>query len=81
VVEKRMTGTAYGIILSAQNCGIALFPILVASIYRASQQRYIPNVELLFVACAGIGSVTGFALWMLDRKNGNKLGQVAERES
>jgi MFS family permease len=81
VVEKRMTGTAYGIILSAQNCGIALFPILVAAIYRASQQRYIPNVELLFVGCAGIGSVTGVALWMLDRKNGNKLGQVAVRES
>jgi MFS family permease len=81
VVEKRMTGTAYGIILSAQNCGIALFPIMVAAIYRASQQRYIPNVELLFVSCAMIGSVTGFALWLSDRRNGNKLGQVAERES
>ncbi|CAB9499934.1 Major facilitator superfamily domain-containing protein 1 [Seminavis robusta] len=80
VVEQKMTGTAYGIILSAQNLGIALFPIAVAAIYRASHFRYIPNVELLFVVCAGLGSAAGMMLWVLDRKNGNKLGQVAVRE-
>lgn len=76
VVEKKVTGTAYGIILSLQNTGLALFPLLVAAIYNASHQSYIPNVELLFASCAGIGSLAGMLMYVLDARNGYKLQSV-----
>lgn len=73
VVEGRMTGLAYGICLSLQNIGLALFPVLVAALYNASNKRFLPHVEVLFVSCASIGILTGIILWVLDRRNGNKL--------
>ena len=81
VVEKKMTGTAYGIILSMQNTGLALFPLLVATIYKNSNQRYLPNVELLFSACAAIGSIAGALLYILDRRNGYKLNRIGVEEN
>jgi len=80
VVEKKMTGTAYGIILAMQNTGLALFPLLVATIYKHSEQKYIPNVELLFVGCAAVGSMAGMLLFVLDRRNGNKLSRVGAQD-
>ena len=80
VVEKKMTGTAYGIILSMQNTGLALFPLLVATIYKHSNQKYLPNVELLFVCCAAVGSIAGMLLFILDRRNGKKLNSVGAQE-
>jgi hypothetical protein len=76
VVEKKVTGTAYGIILSLQNTGLALFPLLVATIYNASHQSYIPSVELLFASCAGMGSLAGILMYVLDGRNGYKLQSV-----
>ena len=76
VVEKKMTGTAYGIILSMQNTGLALFPIFVAAIHKHSHDKYVPNVELLFCGCAAFGSVSGLVLFVLDRRNGGKLSHV-----
>ena len=81
VVEKKMTGTAYGIILSMQNTGLALFPLLVATIYKHSNQRYLPNVELLFAACAAVGSIAGAPLYILDRRNGYKLNRIGVEEN
>lgn len=80
VVEPRMCGTAYGIILSMQNLGLALFPMLVAFIYKHSDQQYIPNVELLFVGCAAVGSIAGMLLFVLDRRNGSKLHSVGAED-
>lgn len=80
VVERKMTGTAYGIILAMQNTSLALVPLLVATIYKHSEQRYIPNVELLFVGCAAFGSIAGMLLFILDRHNGNRLSRVGAQE-
>lgn len=73
VVEKRMTGTAFGIIASVQNVGLALFPLMVATEYNNSHQKYIPNVEFFFVTCATAGSFCGMALVLLDRTTGRKM--------
>lgn len=76
VVKGRMTGLAYGICLSLQNMGLALFPVLVAALYNASHQRFLPNVEILFVSCASVGILVGMMLWVLDRRNGDMLNKV-----
>ncbi|KAL7459040.1 hypothetical protein ACHAWC_010723, partial [Mediolabrus comicus] len=81
-VEKRYTGTAFGVITSVQNIGLSIFPLIIAAIYSASDNRYIPNVELFFTACAGVGVLLGLILNRLDRRHGGKLNgtTIDERE-
>jgi MFS family permease len=75
-VSKELTGTAFGTITSIQNIGLGLFPIIVATIYNHSGQRYIPHVEVFFACCAVIGSFLGIFLIILDRRTGNKLNSI-----
>ncbi|KAL7546194.1 hypothetical protein ACHAWF_009534 [Thalassiosira exigua] len=79
-VPKRFTGTAFGVITSIQNIGLALFPLMIAGIYNASGGRYIPNVEFFFVGCAAAGVVVGVFLNRLDRRYGRKLNGVSKEE-
>ena len=81
-VEKRYTGTAFGVITSVQNIGLSIFPLIIAAIYSASGNRYIPNVELFFTACAGVGVLLGLILNRLDHRHGGKLNgtTIDERE-
>ena len=72
-VPKKYTGTAFGVITSIQNIGLALFPLIIAAIYNSSGQRYIPNVEFFFMACAAAGIVVGIVMNRLDKHHGNKL--------
>jgi hypothetical protein len=67
---------AFGIINLIQNIGLVVFPLVVAAVHNASNQRYIPNVELVFCGCAAMGVLVGIQLNMLDRRNGNKLNSV-----
>ena len=76
-VDKKFTGTAFGVITSIQNIGLALFPLIIASIYSASGYSYIPNVELFFMSCAGLGMVIGLLLNRLDRRHGGKLNGIS----
>lgn len=75
-VQKKFTGTAFGVITSIQNIGLALFPLIIASIYNSSGGRYIPNVEFFFMSCAIAGVVVGIFMNRLDRRHGNKLNSV-----
>lgn len=77
VVEKRLTGTAFGVMTSIQNMGQTVFPMMVATVYNKSEHEYIPNVEFFFVACAALGSICGFALFLLDCRTGQKLHSVS----
>lgn len=40
VVDKKLIGLAYGLTTSIQNFGLAVFPVVVASIYTSSQSYY-----------------------------------------
>lgn len=55
-------GMAYGVVTAVQNAGLAGIPLIVAGVYTASDDRYIPNVEILFVALAVLGSASALAL-------------------
>jgi hypothetical protein len=71
VVEKKYIGLGYGAITSIQNAGLAGFPLMVAAIYKESNEKYIPNVELFFVALAVLGVAVGIYLNIYDLANGN----------
>ena len=79
-VEKKYTGTAFGVITSVQNIGLSIFPLIIAFIYSASGNRYIPYVELFFMSCAGVGVIIGSILNRLDRRYGGKLNGIAGDE-
>ncbi|KAJ0411052.1 hypothetical protein ATCC90586_003654 [Pythium insidiosum] len=74
VVEQAYVGSAYGAITSIQNIGLALFPLAVAAEYNR-EARYIPGVEMLFVAFGVMGSAVGLALNLLDYQNGSVLNR------
>ena len=76
-VEERLTGTAFGVITSIQNIGLAIFPLLIAAIYNHSDRKYVPYVELFFVACATAGTICGIFLNILDRRKGRILNSVS----
>jgi MFS family permease len=75
-VSKQYTGTAFGVITSIQNMGLALFPLIIASIYNTSGS-YIPNVEIFFSTCAAVGVMVGLLMIRVDRQTGGKLNAVS----
>ena len=48
VVEERLTGLAFGIVTSMQNLACAVIPLVVASIYSDSNDKYIPQVTMYY---------------------------------
>lgn len=75
-VAKQYTGTAYGVITSTQNMGLALFPLVIAGIFNMSGS-YIPNVEIFFALCATVGVFVGLLMIQADKKTGGKLNAIA----
>ena len=45
-----------------QNAGLSVIPLIIATIYTQSDDKYIPNVELFFVALGICGLFVG--LWL-----------------
>jgi MFS family permease len=62
VVEQRLVGFGYGIVVSIQNMGLASFPLIIAAIYAGADNQYIPEVEVFFIACAWCGVIIGLYL-------------------
>jgi MFS family permease len=62
IVENKVTGFAFGIVTCVQNLGAGLMPMAVATIYRLSGDKYIPNVELLFAFLGLLGVVASVFL-------------------
>lgn len=79
VVEQRLVGLAYGIVVSIQNMGLASFPLVIAAIYTANGNRYIPDVEVFFVVLAWIGVIIGLYLNFYDYNYINSILNVPRR--
>ena len=74
-VPAESEGLAFGVVTALQNGGLGLFPLLVSLVYDASGQRYIPYVELVFVAFAAAGLAAGLALNLYDCTHGHQLNR------
>lgn len=72
VVDESVSGLAFGLYTSIQNLGLAILPLIVASIYSYSGQ-YLPEVELLIIALAALGVLFGMLLMYVDKRSGSRL--------
>lgn len=71
IVDKRMTGTAYGVMTQIQNIGLFLFPIMNGWL-RETTKGY--SASMLMFASLGIfGFVFAIFLWHADRRHGRVL--------
>jgi MFS family permease len=73
VVETRLTGLAFGIVFSLHNLGLTTIPLIIAAIYKDSDDHYIPNVEFLFIGLASVGVLVGLYLNYYDYTHGGVL--------
>lgn len=73
VVEEELTGLAFGIVTSVQNLACAVIPLIIASIYSQSGDKYIPNAEYLFVAFGIVGLFVGLYMNYFDINHNNIL--------
>jgi MFS family permease len=71
VIEPQYIGLGYGVTTSVQNLGLALFPVIIAALYTANGNLYIPTAEDFFVSLACLGFVVGLYLNYYDFHNGN----------
>lgn len=84
VVEDRLVGLGYGIVVSIQNIGLAIFPVIIAQIYTDADNHYIPNVEMFFVGLAAAGTLIGIYLnfydhfFLNDLLNSGRKPEVAD---
>mmetsp|Transcript_2453 Transcript_2453/g.3398 ORF Transcript_2453/g.3398 Transcript_2453/m.3398 type:complete len:667 (-) Transcript_2453:2357-4357(-) len=63
-VEQRYVGIAFGLMSAFQNVGLTLFPIFVADLHQTGADRYIPDVEILFIILALKAVFSGgFLIW------------------
>ena len=79
VVDQRLVGLAYGIVVSIQNMGLAAFPLIIAAIYTDNGDKYIPNVEVFFVVLAWIGVIIGLYLNFYDYNYINSILNVPRK--
>ena len=75
VVQKNEVGTAYGVVTAIQNGGLFLFPLIVGAL-KAQTGSYAPWVEVFFSSLAGVGVLSGFVLYGVDRA---QLGGVLDK--
>lgn len=78
IVESRVVGLAYGVIVSIQNFGLAVFPLIIASIYSSHDDQYIPSAEAFFIVLATLGAVIGFYLNYYDYYHMNNILNVPQ---
>jgi hypothetical protein len=78
VVPGKFLGLAYGLCTCIQNVGLASFPLIIASIYTDSDEKYIPNVEIFFVSLACLGCFVGLYLNYYDYNNGNVFNSPSQ---
>jgi hypothetical protein len=72
VVEKKDLGDAYGIAYCMINVGLAIFPLIVATLYGTNNNTYRPDVNTFFVVMACCGTLVGIYLNVYDYQN-NKI--------
>jgi MFS family permease len=78
VIPAKLIGLGYGVTTSIQNAGLAAFPLIIAAIYSASDDTYIPNVEYFFVLLAAIGVVIGLYLNYYDYQHESLFNSPAK---
>ena len=76
-VEEDLVGTAFGVMTSFQNTGLAITPLIVAGLYNLNGDSYLPSVEVLFIVFSMLGLVISSYLLHIDKtQSGGVLNKV-----
>lgn len=75
IVEKNVTGTAFGVMTMIQNAGLALFPYLNGRL-RVATHTYAASM-VMFAALGATGFVFAVLLLRADRRSGGALERGA----
>lgn len=73
IVDKKIVGTAFGIMTQIQNIGLALFPILNGML-REATKGYSASM-LMFSSLGALGFIFALLLWRADKKRARILEQ------
>jgi len=79
VLRPENLGIGYGFVFAIQNTGNAVFPLLIAQVYMNSGERYVPNVEMVFVALSVLATSIGLALCYYDYHHGGVFNSPSGR--
>lgn len=83
VVEKKTLGSAYGLLMSFQNLGIAISPLIFGAIqnnhYLLNKEYFFPLIYLIFQAILSI--FVAVLINIVDFRNGDKLNQVVKKNN
>lgn len=71
VVEEHMVGTAYGLATSAQNLGMAVSPMLIKWLNKASGGWTTSFIYIL--VCVSTGLCAGLVVWIMDYRSDRRL--------
>lgn len=63
-VDRKVYGTAFGILQSLQHIVYTIVPLILADVYHQSGDRYIPQVEYVFVVATVLALLPLFALYL-----------------
>jgi len=85
VVEKHLTGLAYGVVISMFNIGMSCLPMVVAWTYNNAGDSYIPYVELCFIILSSLALVVALFVNLYDSRHDGILNvratlTIPERE-
>lgn len=72
VVDEHITGLGFGIATATANLSCAIVPLIVAGIY-SNSNKYIPQVETLFIILAACGTVVGLYMNYFDAVYGDHV--------
>lgn len=78
VMPSHQLGTAYGLMTAMQNLGLAVAPLAIGAVFKASHSNYL-LVELIFSGCAGVSALFAVLLIFVDISRGRKLNCSAKR--
>jgi MFS family permease len=71
-VKPHVTGLGFGIATCALNLGTAIIPMIIASVFTSSNDRYIPNVEYFFIFLSLLGLLSCLLLSYYDYSSSGK---------
>ena len=80
VVDKKITGLAFGLFISTYNVFAFICPLVIAAIYNGSNQKYIPNVEILFISFGCCAFALGLYLNYYDEMHAGRVLNRPEGE-
>ena len=78
MVEKHLLGLAFGAANSILNAAWSAIPLIIAAIYHAADDRFIPNVEMFFVGLNSLGLVFGIYLNYYDHHHNRVLNSPGD---